>query len=136
MVSMSKNVSRYYWLCQIVGWCTLGLGIIVVNTTVVKPNLTTEAMYVFTAIFVILGVISTHIFREVIRRSGWLKLPVEKALPKFLIGILLTCIGCALIRICAVDVLGLVHTKKTPDFFADLMATTSEYGFTIIPWTL
>jgi two-component system, LytTR family, sensor kinase len=133
---MSKNVSKYYWLCQIGGWGLLGLAIIVANTSLMESKLAINLIYIYTAMYVIPGLATTHLFRAVIRRSGWLQLPVEKALPKFLIGILFTCIGCSLIRICAVDVLGLVHAKKAPDFLAELMAMTSEYGITIIPWTL
>ncbi len=91
---------------------------------------------IFAAIYVLPGLIGTHLFREVIRRSGWLQLPVEKVLPKFLIGILFTCLGCGLIRIGAIDILGLNHTKKAPDFLPELMASTAEFGSPIIPWTL
>jgi two-component system LytT family sensor kinase len=129
---MPKNVSRYYWLCQIGGWGIIALFIIVIETYLPESKTTVDLKYIFTALYVIPGLISTHLFREVIRRSGWLQLPVEKALPKFLIGILLTCIGCGLIRIGALDALGLLRAN----FFADLMASTSEYGITIIPWTL
>jgi two-component system LytT family sensor kinase len=108
------------------------LFIIVIETYLPESKATVDLKYIFTALYVIPGLISTHLFREVIRRSGWLQLPVEKALPKFLIGILLTCIGCGLIRIGALDALGLLRAN----FFADLMASTSEYGITIIPWTL
>lgn len=132
---MSKNVSRYYWLCQIGGWGSMGLTLIVTNITVLESK-SIDLTCIFTALYVIPGLIATHFFREVIRRSGWLQLPVEKALPKFLLGILFTCIGGSLLRIGAVDVLGLTHTKKTPDFFAEVMGLTAEYGFTIIPWTL
>jgi two-component system LytT family sensor kinase len=110
--------------------------IIVASTTLLESKAPINLTYIFTALYVIPGLLFTHLFREVIRRSGWLKLPVEKALPKFLIGILITCIGCGLIRIGAFEALGLVHAKKSPDFFANLMASTSEYGITIIPWTL
>jgi two-component system LytT family sensor kinase len=133
---MPKNVSKYYWLCQIGGWGCIAIFIIVASTTLLESRSPINLTYIFTALYVIPGLIFTHLFREVIRSSGWLQLPVEKALPKFLIGILLTCIGCGLIRIGAFEALGLVHAKKTPDFFAELMASTSEYGITIIPWTL
>src|SRR5579863_738314 len=133
---MPKNVSRYYWLCQIGGWGIIALFLIVIETYLPESKATVDLKYIFTALYVIPGLISTHLFREVIRRSGWLQLPVEKAFPKFLIGILLTCIGCGLIRIGALDVLGLLRAKKASNFFAELMASTSEYGITIIPWTL
>jgi two-component system, LytTR family, sensor kinase len=132
---MPKNVSKYYWWCQIGGWSFFALFMIVLNTSVFEQKITNALIYI-TAIYVLSGILTTHIFREVIRHSGWLQLPVEKALPKFMIGILLTCLACSLIRISAVDALDLIHPKKKPDFITVLMATTSEYALTIIPWTL
>jgi two-component system, LytTR family, sensor kinase len=132
---MPKNASRYYWLCQIGGWGILGLCIVVVNTTVVKPKLTTNFIYLYTAILVILGLFATHLFRKVIRSSGWLKLPVEKALPKFLIGVFLTCLGASLVRLGIFGVLSTVHARETPKILTDLMASISEYAIIFIPWT-
>jgi two-component sensor histidine kinase len=133
---MPKNSNRYYWLCQIGGWGIVSVIIIVANTTILKPTVTVEFVYLYTAILVVLGLISTHLFREVIRSAGWLKLPVEKALPKFLIGILLTCLGASLIRIGIFAILSLLHARETPNFFADLMASISEYAILIVPWTV
>jgi two-component system, LytTR family, sensor kinase len=134
---MPKNVSRYYWLCQIGGWGVLGLSLVMINTTVVKPKeLTTNLIYLYTAILVILGFGTTHLFREVIRSSGWLKLPVEKALPKFLIGIFLTCVGASVIRIAILGVISMAHARETPKILADLLASISEYAIIVIPWTV
>jgi two-component system LytT family sensor kinase len=133
---MPKNLNRYYWLCQIGGWGIISVIIVVANTTVVKPTVAIDLVYLYTAILVILGLLATHLFRQVIRSSGWLKLPVEKALPKFLVGILLTCVAASLVRVGIFGVLSLVHARKTPDFFADLMASISEYAILISPWTV
>jgi two-component system LytT family sensor kinase len=133
---MPKNASKYYWLCQIGGWGFIGLFIIVLNTTVLTSKVTLELLYIFTALYVLAALFATHAFREVIRRSGWLQLPVEKALPKFLIGILITCIAGSLIRMGVIDGFGLVHSKKAPDFLTDLMGHITEFAITIIPWTL
>ncbi|HXD78308.1 MAG TPA: histidine kinase [Puia sp.] len=134
---MPKNANRYYWLCQIGGWGFIGLSLIVANTLVLESTKSDiNLIYIFAAMYVSLGLIGTHLFRAVIRRSGWLQLPVEKAFPKFVIGIVLTCVGCGLVRIGVADISGLVNTKKTPDFFTELMALSAENGVTIIPWTL
>jgi LytS/YehU family sensor histidine kinase len=83
------------------------------------------------------GILVTHIFREVIRRSGWLTLPVEKALPKFLIGTLLTCIAGALVRMSIVDALNLLsYSRGKAGFISRVMGLTFENGLMIIPWTL
>ena len=63
-------------------------------------------------------------------------LPVEKALPKLLIGVLLTCVADSVIRIVVVDSLGLSMTRQKMDFIPRLLATTFDNGLLIIPWTL
>jgi two-component system, LytTR family, sensor kinase len=114
----------------------MGLSIIVANTTILETRLTLNLIYIFTTLYVVPGLVATHLFRGVIRRRGWARLPVEKAFPKFLVGILLTCIGCSLMRSLAIAVLPDMHPEKTKDFLTELMGSTSEYGFLIIPWTL
>ena len=133
---MSKNASKYYWYCQIGGWMLIGAGIIAANITVLHSSVAVNLIYLYTAILVVPGFIATHVFREVIRNSGWLQLPVEKALPKFLMGTFFTCLGASLIRIGTFAILGLAHFKTMPDFLADLMASIAEYAIVIVPWTL
>ena len=83
------------------------------------------------------GIFVTHIFREVIRRAGWLRLTVEKALPKFLVGVLLTCIAGALVRILIVDSLDFLSVSRgKANFVSRVMGLTLENGITIIPCTL
>jgi LytS/YehU family sensor histidine kinase len=82
------------------------------------------------------GIFVTHIFREVIRRSGWLRLTVEKALPKFLVGVLLTCLAGALLRVLIVEALDIYSSSRGKDFFSRIMGLTLENGLTIVPWTL
>ena len=97
----------------------------------------TNKLIGLTIVVTISGILVTHIFREVVRRSGWLLLPVEKALSKFFIGIVLTCVAWALIRISAVDALELLSLgRRKADFMSRLLATTLEGGLMIIPWTL
>ena len=131
---MPKNGSRYYWLCQLCGWGFLGLVMVLFSSTFDQKI--TFKLIGFLAVVVCSGILTTHIFREVIRRSGWLLLSVEKALPKLLIGVLLTCIVGSLVRILAVDALGFSVAHKQIDFLTRLMATTVDNGLLIIPWTL
>jgi sensor histidine kinase YesM len=132
---MPKSGSKYYWWCQIGGWAFLALVIVLSAFTSFEQKITDKLIY-YTLILATSGLISTHIFREVIRRRGWIQLPVEKALPKFLIGILLTCVAGSLIRILLGDILNLASSLKNTDFTARLVAMTTEYGLMIIPWTL
>ena len=136
---MPKSGSKYYWWCQIGGWSFLALVIVLSAFTSFEQQIT-EKLISNTLIVATSGLISTHIFREIIRQRGWMQLPVDKALPKFLIGIFLTCIAGSLIRIVIGDLLkGLINPVsplKNADFTGRIVAMTAEYGLMIIPWTL
>ncbi|HEY4207179.1 MAG TPA: histidine kinase [Puia sp.] len=131
---MPKNTSRYYWLCQISGWGFLGLVLVLFSPTFEQKI--TLKLIGFLAVVMVTGILATHLFREVIRRSGWLMLPVEKALPKLLIGVVLTCVADSVIRIAVTDTLGLAMSRQKMDFLPRLLATTFDNGLLIIPWTL
>jgi len=131
---MAKNASKYYWWCQIGGWGFLALALILSNS--IFDQKITYPLVVITCIIALSGLITTHLFRWVIRRSGWLLLPVEKVLPKLLIGIVLTGILSSLIRTTLVDELGLGSSGHKIDFLGKLLILTAEYGFMLIPWTL
>jgi two-component system, LytTR family, sensor kinase len=132
---MSKHSSRYYWLCQLCGWGFLALVMVFLSSTF-DQKITIEVIEL-NAVFAFSGIFITHLFREVIRRSDWLRLPVEKTLPKLVVGVLLSCILASLIRIAAVDELKLLSTARSKmDFYQRLLDTTLYYGLFIIPWTL
>ncbi len=132
---MPKNVSKYYWLCQIGGWGTFAL-MVVLSAPMLEEKITYKVIGLG-VVDAFAGILATHIFREVIRRTGWLRLTVEKALPKLLIGVLLTCLTYAVIRIVLVDSLDFLSTTRGKfNFISRIMGLTLENGVTIIPWTL
>jgi sensor histidine kinase YesM len=88
-----------------------------------------------TAVFLVSGILVTHLFREVIKSAGWLMIPVEKAVPKFLVGILVTCVVFALLRIGMADLVTDFYRKKS-SFFYRLLNVSLENGIMILPWTL
>ena len=133
---MAKNASRYYWFCQLGGWGFWALILVWLNSSTFESRITYKLVGL-AVVAALSGFLVTHIFREVIRRTGWLSLPVEKALPKFFIGTLLTCVAGALIRITLVDALDLVSLARgKTDFVSRLLLTTFESGLMIVPWTL
>jgi two-component system LytT family sensor kinase len=129
---MTKNGSNYYWWCQIGGWGSLAL-LLVLNSSISEQKITDKQIQIM-VITVLTGILVTHIFREVIKRSRWAFLTVEKALPKFLIGIVITCVVSALIRIALADALGLAD--KNAEFMVRLLTVAADTGLMIIPWTL
>jgi two-component system LytT family sensor kinase len=126
-------------LCQIGGWGFWALVSLISSSTFDQRPIS-RLTIAFAVVFVLSGIISTHIFREVIRRSGWLLLPVEKVLPKFLIGIVLTCMAAALIRIGMVEALDSLRllpiTRRKLDFVGRILAGIFDSSIFVIPWTL
>jgi two-component system LytT family sensor kinase len=129
---MLKHTSKYYWLCQLGGWVFLGFFLIFMYSTYDQKM--TGKMVEHVSVVVFSGIIATHIFREVLRRSGWLMLSVEKALPKLMIAIVVVCIFDGLIRIGSYTVLGLSSNER--NFITKLLLSTFENGLYIVPWTL
>jgi two-component system LytT family sensor kinase len=130
---MTKNGSKYYWWCQIGGWGSLAM-VLVLNSSTFDQKITDRQIQIM-VVTVLTGILVTHLFREVIKKSRWTQLTLEKAVPRFLIGMLAACILSALIRIGVADSLGLAaHTRS--DFWPRLLTLAADTGVMIIPWTL
>ncbi len=87
---MLKKVSKYWW-SQLVGWSVYLIINIFFNFTLNTPNL--RAVVILTIIFAICGVISTHVFRALINRSGdWEGYSLEKQSILFLAAVVGTSI--------------------------------------------
>ena len=130
---MTKNESKYYWWCQIGGWGSLAM-VLVLNSSTFDQKITNLQIQIM-VITVLTGIFVTHLFREVIKRSGWTQMTLEKAIPRFILGMLATCILSALIRIGAADSLGLA-SHKSSDFMPRLFTLAADTGVMIVPWTL
>lgn len=130
---MTKNGSKYYWWCQFGGWGSLAM-VLVLNSSTFDQQITNRQIQIM-VITVLTGIFVTHLFREVIKRSGWTLLSLERAVPRFIIGMLATCILSALIRIGVADSLGLA-AHKSSDFMPRLLTLAADTGVMIIPWTL
>jgi two-component system, LytTR family, sensor kinase len=129
--AMDKQ-SKYYWWFQIGGWLSLFLLHILIN--VLFGQWGNVRFFEREAVIILAGLFSTHLFRKYIHYARWLMMPVEKAIPKFLLGILVTCMVYALIRIAMYNWLGLSSEKGT--FQTRLLLTNLENGLYIIPWTV
>jgi two-component system LytT family sensor kinase len=82
------NISRkhLYWICQISGWNTfLLLNLLIISSF---EELQWEKIIIGIS-FVITGISFTHIFRGIIKKQGWLELPLKKIIPKIIISSLL-----------------------------------------------
>jgi two-component system, LytTR family, sensor kinase len=75
-VFMSRR-ERIYWICQITGWGVFGAGNIL--NVALQGRLVWE-IPASSAIMIILGIVISHIFRGLIRASGFVNAPIWKQL--------------------------------------------------------
>lgn len=81
---MSRD--RLYWLCQIMGWSIYGLANIFIYSIFRDIGLNQVLGQVLHALYYLL---STHIFRFIIKRNGWLNSHWKALIPRALIVIIL-----------------------------------------------
>jgi len=127
------KTSKYYWWLQIGGWGILTLILILINVLFSKVD---QQFFVALCIQMLASIFSTHLFRIFIQRAGWLDLPVEKALARLALGILIVCLMDTIIRISVINWLNLSGSYKKPEFSTRFLLLTVENGLYIIPWTL
>lgn len=130
---MQKS-GKYYWWLQLGGWVLPAIMFILLDA--LSDQKVNARLIEQLLVMVFAGVFTTHLFREYIRRSRWLLMPVEKAVPKFLIGIVIVCILDSLIRLWAIDLLNLSSSKQKLEYTTRFIFATLENSMFIIPWTL
>ena len=123
-----------YWLCQIGGWGLVGFSLFFYTVFFRKDTLTFD-MGSKILVYVIGGIISTHLLREYIKRAGWLLLPIEKMITRFVIGILATSALYSLLVMSLLRLLSLSDSGNV-NFFSKLLVNILNLGIYIIPWML
>src|SRR5580704_17126840 len=129
-----QKTSKYYWWFQIGGWGILALILILIN--LLFGQRVDEHFLIGLGIKMLVGIFTTHLFRLYIHHAGWLALPVEKALPRLAIGILIVCLLDTIIRISVISWLDPSASNKKLEFSTSFLLVTVENGLYIIPWTL
>ncbi len=129
-----RKTSKYYWWLQIGGWGTMALILILIS--VLSGQRVDEHFFLGTFIKILVGIFVTHLFRLYIHRSGWLALPVEKALLRLAAGILILCLLFTIIRISIINWLDPSSINKKLEISTRFLLVTVENGLYIIPWTL
>jgi two-component system LytT family sensor kinase len=128
-----QKTSKYYWWLQIGGWGTLALILILIN--VLFGQRVDQQFLIGLCIKTFAGIFITHLFRIYIRRFGWLLLPVEKALPRISVGILIVCLFDTVFRISIINWVDASSINRKLEFSTRFFLITVENGLYIIPWT-
>jgi len=130
----SRN--QRYWLLQISGWGFIGL-VILFFIHNYKVDIPMNVVLGRIAVVCLAGIFITHLLRLFIKWRGWLMQPIEKAVPKFIIAIVITAMLYSLIMLAAVDIFKLsVEGTRQLSFVAKLLGSTVDNGLFILPWVL
>jgi sensor histidine kinase YesM len=128
------KTSKYYWWLQIGGWGILAL-ILILYWVLLGQRVDLQYLIPL-CIKVLTGIFTTHFFRLYIQQAGWLSLPIEKALTRLALGILVVCLLDTVIRISVINLLDPSSNIKKLEFPTRFLLVTVENGLYIVPWTL
>jgi len=121
-----------YWLCQIGGWGLVGFSMLF-YAVVFRDKLTPPIVQRI-VVYMVGGIISTHLLRLFIKKAGWLQLPVERMLGWLLLAVVATS---AFFSIIVIGSFELFAQKETSiDFYSRLLASILNTGILIAPWVM
>lgn len=122
-----------YWLCQIGGWGLVGFSMLFYAVTFKDKLTPPNAIKII--IYMLGGIISTHILREYIKRSGWLLLPIEKMVTRLTVSIIVASTVYSLLILGSFQIFFPNDTSKV-DFYSRLLISILNTGILIAPWVL
>ena len=129
---MKLSRKQIYWISQVVGW----FGFVAVNLFIIssfEEELPWQRILVW--IFLgILGIISTHILRSIIRKNNWLKLPLKKTIPRILASSIISGIIIYTFVFAASIIAGTF--KDNPYKFARIISGISNTSILVLLWSL
>lgn len=117
---MHNGISRY-WLCQIFGWGVFALVNIFFAITLDRFN---EPFYKRLAIFIVVGILFTHIMRWVIHQTNLLLKSLNRQIPGFILFTFITAIVVAAVEIFLHRSIDLDTEKNSYTFFGQLLVNT------------
>ncbi|MBC7851453.1 MAG: histidine kinase [Chitinophagaceae bacterium] len=123
-----------YWLCQIGGWGLVGFSLLFYVVIFRDSERLTFDEILKMIIYVTSGIISTHLLREYIRRSGWMLLPIEKMGTRLIAAIICTSILYSLVVMVFYYIFRL--SDRETSFLSKLLMNFLNLGIFIIPWVL
>lgn len=133
--TMLKKLPRY-WLFQIAGWGSVTVSYIFLNYTF---DDLTERILDLLFIFVTTGLAVSHLLRTFIKQTNWLLLPVEKAIPRLFVALLLACLLAAVVNMVVSDTFlpaAGEKASKSLDFNSKLLTKMLDFGIFLTPWIL
>ncbi len=128
---MKFKRKQLYWISQFTGWFFfIGINLFIVSSF---EELTWQRLLVW--IFLgILGIVSTHLLRGIIRKKNWLNLPLKNTIPRILASSIIAGIIIYALVFAASYVAG---TFKQDEYnIARVIAGTTNTSILILLWSL
>lgn len=133
---MLPRGTKYYWLCQVSGWLFVVCSMLIIAFSMTPSHIDGKFMIKLLLMFAS-GIVSTHLLRAVIKKSGMLLLPVEKLIPRMVVAVVVTSVLCSALYLFLSFAFNLQSDNpRKLDIGTRLTAATLDLGLFIIPWTL
>ena len=126
---MGKSPSRYYLYSQCIGWGSVLILNLFVQLILTSPYRLAGKWIWRVTLFTLIGLLYTHLLRQIIVRYRWLQPPAQQALPKVMSGIILTAVIALTAAMAGSTLAVAVSSRKV---FNEIIS----YIIVITPWTL
>lgn len=127
-----RNGDSRYWLFQVFGWGLFALVNIFFAATFDKFN---ERFSKRLAVFIVLGILFTHLMRWVIRRTNLLLQPLNRQIPGFIVLAFVVSVVVAALQIFVYEAMGLEEKMPGYSFFGRLLINTFNAFIYLFIWT-
>ena len=135
VLKIMQNRNKLYWTLQLCGWGLIGL-VMLFFAHAYNYKISTEVLLGKIAVVTISGILTTHLLRLLIKKLGWLMLPIEKAIPRFILAMVATSMIYSLIVLTTSDLFSLGVENRKVSFAARFAGSTVDNGLFILPWVL
>lgn len=130
-----QNRNKLYWILQLSGWGLIGL-VMLFFAHAYNYKISKEVLLGKIAVVTIAGIFTTHLLRLLINYLGWLMLPIEKAIPRFILAMIATSMIYSLLVLTASDLFNLGTETRKLTFATRFAGSTVDNGLFILPWVL
>lgn len=125
-----------YWILQVSGWGLVGI-IMWFFAHTYQVDISGSKLIGRIIVVFISGILVTHFLRMIIKWGGWMMQPVEKAIPKLALGVVVASMLFSFIVLKAIEYFDFsITSSKNLSFLRKLAGYTVDNGMFILPWVL
>jgi two-component system LytT family sensor kinase len=131
-----KGTKQLYWILQAFGWGVVGLTMWFYARNY-QVHISGNMLLGRIGVVFVTGIMVSHVLRTVIKQGGWMLQPIEKVIPKLILGVICASLTYSFIVIKALDFFQLTIEKAKPlPFSSRLAGYTVDNSMFFLPWVL